>query len=144
MLGYTKESPHWILLNHILIIGKQIIYSSRLSKSKPLLSYSSSNWNIWNGLNIIFFQIECYLIWSEESAKISNISKLWIFVCNGVQQSVNSSCSKNVNLYFGPLMDFIINHLVVKFLRRQSYNRTLYLLMHKTQITILFLKTLTV
>ena len=38
MLGYTNESPHWILLNHILIIGKQIIYSSRLSKSKPLLS----------------------------------------------------------------------------------------------------------
>ena len=38
MEGYTYESPHWILLNHILIIGKQIIYSSRLSKSKPLLS----------------------------------------------------------------------------------------------------------
>ena len=38
MLGYTNESPHWILLNHILIIGKQIIYSSRLTKSKPLLS----------------------------------------------------------------------------------------------------------
>ena len=38
MLGYTNESPHWIFLNHILIIGKQIIYSSRLSKSKPLLS----------------------------------------------------------------------------------------------------------
>jgi hypothetical protein len=38
MLGYTNESPHWTLLNHNLIIGKQIIYSSRLRKSKPLLS----------------------------------------------------------------------------------------------------------
>ena len=38
MLGYTNESPYWIFLNHILIIGKQVIYSSRLSKSKPLLS----------------------------------------------------------------------------------------------------------
>ena len=38
MLGYTNESPYWIFLNHILIIGKQVIYSSRLTKSKPLLS----------------------------------------------------------------------------------------------------------
>ena len=38
MLGYTNESPHWFFLNHILIIGKQVIYSSRLSKSKPLFS----------------------------------------------------------------------------------------------------------
>ena len=38
MLGYTNESPHWIFLNHILIIGKQVIYSSRLSKSKSLFS----------------------------------------------------------------------------------------------------------
>ena len=40
MLGYsnTNESPHWIFLNHFFIIGKQIIYSSRLRKSKPLLS----------------------------------------------------------------------------------------------------------
>ena len=38
MLGYTNESPYWIFLNQILIIGKQVIWSSRLSKSKPLLS----------------------------------------------------------------------------------------------------------
>ena len=38
MLSYTNESPHWSFLNHILIIGKQVIYSSRPSKSKPLLS----------------------------------------------------------------------------------------------------------
>ena len=38
MLGYTNESPHWTFLNHILIIGKQVIYSSRLRKSKPLFS----------------------------------------------------------------------------------------------------------
>ena len=38
MLGYTNESPHWSFLNHILIIGKQVLYSSRLTKSKPLLS----------------------------------------------------------------------------------------------------------
>ena len=38
MLGYTNDSPHWTLLNHILIIAKQVIYSSQLKKSKPLLS----------------------------------------------------------------------------------------------------------
>jgi len=38
MLGYTNEIPHCFFLNHILIIGKQVICSSRLSKSKPLLS----------------------------------------------------------------------------------------------------------
>ena len=40
MLGYTNESPHGIFLNHTLIIGKQEpeIYSSRIRKSKPLLS----------------------------------------------------------------------------------------------------------
>ena len=38
MLGYINESPHWFFLNHALIIGKQVIYSSRLSKSKPLFS----------------------------------------------------------------------------------------------------------
>ena len=38
MLGYMNESPHWLFLNHVLIIGKQVIYSSRLSKSKPLFS----------------------------------------------------------------------------------------------------------
>ena len=41
--SYTVDSvksfcPHWSFLNHILIIGKQVLYSSRLSKSKPLLS----------------------------------------------------------------------------------------------------------
>ena len=39
MLGYTNESPHWSFLNHILIIGKQVIYSSRLSKSKSLSQF---------------------------------------------------------------------------------------------------------
>ena len=29
MLGYTNDSPHWTLLNHILIIAKQVIYSSQ-------------------------------------------------------------------------------------------------------------------
>ena len=38
MLGYKNEIPHWFFLNHILIISKQVIYSSRLSKSMPLLS----------------------------------------------------------------------------------------------------------
>ena len=38
MLGYTDEIPHWFFLNHILFIGKQVIYSSRRSKSKLLLS----------------------------------------------------------------------------------------------------------
>ena len=35
MLGYMNESPHWLFLNHVLTTGKQVIYSSRLSKSKP-------------------------------------------------------------------------------------------------------------
>ena len=34
----TIIDPHWTFLNHILIIGKQVIYSSRLRKSKPLFS----------------------------------------------------------------------------------------------------------
>ena len=38
MLGCANESPQWIFLNHILIIGKQVIYSSRLRKSKPVSS----------------------------------------------------------------------------------------------------------
>ena len=38
MLGYMNESPHWLFLNQVLIIGKQVIYSSRLRKSKPLFS----------------------------------------------------------------------------------------------------------
>ena len=38
MFGYTNESPHWTFLNNILIIGKQVIYSNRLGKSKPLFS----------------------------------------------------------------------------------------------------------
>ena len=37
MLGYTKERSQWTLLNHILIVGKQVIYSNRLRKTKPLL-----------------------------------------------------------------------------------------------------------
>lgn len=38
ILGYMNESPHCFFLNHVLIFGKQEIYSSRLSKSKPLFS----------------------------------------------------------------------------------------------------------
>lgn len=37
LLGITKESPHWTLLNHILIAGKQVIHTNRLKKTKPLL-----------------------------------------------------------------------------------------------------------
>ena len=41
--SYTVDSvksfcPHWSFLNHILIIGKQVLYSRRLTKSQPLLS----------------------------------------------------------------------------------------------------------
>ena len=35
---WLYERKHWLFLNHVLIIGKQVIYSSRLSKSKPLFS----------------------------------------------------------------------------------------------------------
>ena len=37
MLGYIKERSQQTLLNHILIVGKQVIYSNRLRKTKPLL-----------------------------------------------------------------------------------------------------------
>ena len=37
LLGITKESHHWTLLNHILIAGKQVIHTNRLRKTKPLL-----------------------------------------------------------------------------------------------------------
>ena len=38
MFSYTNESAHWTFLNHIFIIGKQVIYPSRLRKSKSVLS----------------------------------------------------------------------------------------------------------
>ena len=41
MLGYTNESPHWSFLNHILIIGKQVISVIQVDLAnliKPLLS----------------------------------------------------------------------------------------------------------
>ena len=33
------ERPHWLLLNHITIAGKQIIYQNRLKNYVPLLSH---------------------------------------------------------------------------------------------------------
>ena len=33
------RSHHWLLLNHIIIMGKQVIYQSRLKKFKPLLAH---------------------------------------------------------------------------------------------------------
>ena len=38
MLGCANESPHWTFPNHILVIGKQVIYSNGAIKPKPLLS----------------------------------------------------------------------------------------------------------
>ena len=55
-VGHMNESPHCFFpeanlffLNHVLIIGKQVIYSGRLSKSKAqgkrriLVEFNSSN-----------------------------------------------------------------------------------------------------
>ena len=54
-------------------------------------------------------------------------------MCNCVQLSGSSSCSKNVNFLGGALMR-LYYHSVFKFLKRQSYNSTLCLLMHEIQI----------
>ena len=37
IFGLTQKRPHWSLLNHIIITGKQIIYQNRLELSLPLL-----------------------------------------------------------------------------------------------------------
>ena len=36
---FNAKMPHWLLLNHIIIAGKQIIYQNRLRNSAPLLSH---------------------------------------------------------------------------------------------------------
>ena len=37
--GITQKRSHWLLLHHIIIAGKQIIYQNRLKNSVPLLSH---------------------------------------------------------------------------------------------------------
>ena len=37
--GITQKRSHWLLLNHIIIAGKQVIYPNRLKNSVPLLSH---------------------------------------------------------------------------------------------------------
>ena len=37
IFGLAQKNLNWTLLNHIIIIGKQVIYSNRLTNSLPLL-----------------------------------------------------------------------------------------------------------
>ena len=37
--GLTEKRPHWLLLNHIIIAGKLVIYNSRLKNILPSLRY---------------------------------------------------------------------------------------------------------
>ena len=39
LFGLLHTRSHWLLLNHIIIMGKQVIYQSRLKKCKPLLTH---------------------------------------------------------------------------------------------------------
>jgi len=39
IFGVTQKRSHWLLLNHIIIIEKQIIYRNRLKNSSPSLSH---------------------------------------------------------------------------------------------------------
>ena len=39
IFGLIQKRPHWLLLNHIIIAGKQIIYQNHLKNSVPLLSH---------------------------------------------------------------------------------------------------------
>ena len=39
IFGLIQKRPHWLLLNHIIIAGKQIIYQNRLKNYVPLLSH---------------------------------------------------------------------------------------------------------
>ena len=52
VFGLICMRPHLLLLNHIIILGKQVIYQSRLKKSKPLLIH------LKNKLKIVE-KIEC-------------------------------------------------------------------------------------
>ena len=38
IFGVTQKRSHWLILNHIITVGKQIIYHNRLKNSLPLLS----------------------------------------------------------------------------------------------------------
>ena len=37
ILGHTKIKAHWTLLNHIIMVGKQTIYSNRSRRTNPTL-----------------------------------------------------------------------------------------------------------
>ena len=37
--GLTQTMPYWLLLNHVIIAGKQLIYQNRLKNSAPSLSH---------------------------------------------------------------------------------------------------------
>ena len=37
IFGLTEKRPHWLLLNHIIIAGKLVIYNSRLKNILPSL-----------------------------------------------------------------------------------------------------------
>ena len=37
IFGLTQKNLNWALLNHIIIIGKQVIYSNRLKNFLPVL-----------------------------------------------------------------------------------------------------------
>ena len=37
ILGFTKMKAHWTLFNHIIIVGKQTIYSNRSRRTNPTL-----------------------------------------------------------------------------------------------------------
>ena len=37
ILGHTKIKAHWTLFNHIIIVGKQTIYSNRSRRTNPTL-----------------------------------------------------------------------------------------------------------
>ena len=39
IFGLTEKRPHWLLLNHIIIAGKLVIYNSRLKNILPSLRY---------------------------------------------------------------------------------------------------------
>ena len=39
IFGVTQKNSHWLLLNHIIIVGKQVIYHNHLKNSLPSLSH---------------------------------------------------------------------------------------------------------
>ena len=68
LFGLLHTRSPWLLLNHIIIMGKQVIYQSRLKKCKPLLTHLKNKLKSIEG-------IECNIAIRNNRQEIHN--KKW-------------------------------------------------------------------